>query len=686
MIYYKINKLTSSAIAGYRNGNQVVIYNAKDGARHIKGNAEAYSKPSYSLKGACGYRRSLCSTRPRKVSPLFGSVYNPYAGINKAFPRKVFQRGGLAGVHDGRNGEATRVAPRKRNGTYNLTGINGPLYDPRWDGRHKWPSVGQDYDVFLRQGDWFTETKSGNQYQVKGFTTDNLPYYEDENGTYHVVEKENRLPEVFVVRRRRTPADDLDKFFVGMMAAPLAAYGAAELAGLGIGAGSVLESSLASQVAANAPTTTSFLLNGVRGLAAMEAGNEFGNMYARATSPYNTWGEGVAATTGMPRLLADFTNPFALASPWVFEKGAKALYNAGERAVGEGWNLLSRQGNSYARARQLSNAMNNNVKGARLSVGEPRGGTAGYYTPTTKESPATISWENAISSDNNMGSSSLLQRDNEWRYAMRNPFSKKSVNVPELTDDYIEKSLEDAERYKFSDGYRSLVQRAMKESEDLGFGYFPEETFIGKRYERPSITFNKDNSGTLASYSKHTNTVNVDLEQSKGTDASFHEFLHWQRVGEPDLNIGPRKEKWSEAVLNGEPDAVTHSLYKNTMDSSMESMRWDWSDNVEKYMQHKTNKVLDPSTPTDSPLRKPYELHEHTQEAGHALGIEEFAPYPGYKKAVKTIKKAIEYDSFLRHIKHSTEEEVKDFWKLLTGNYMPVIVGGTVFTGVSLKE
>ena len=412
MIYYKINKLTSSAIAGYRNGNQVVIYNAKDGARHIKGNAEAYSKPSYSLKGACGYRRSLCSTRPRKVSPLFGSVYNPYAGINKAFPRKVFQRGGLAGVHDGRNGEATRVAPRKRNGTYNLTGINGPLYDPRWDGRHKWPSVGQDYDVFLRQGDWFTETKSGNQYQVKGFTTDNLPYYEDENGTYHVVEKENRLPEVFVVRRRRTPADDLDKFFVGMMAAPLAAYGAAELAGLGIGAGSVLESSLASQVAANAPTTTSFLLNGVRGLAAMEAGNEFGNMYARATSPYNTWGEGVAATTGMPRLLADFTNPFALASPWVFEKGAKALYNAGERAVGEGWNLLSRQGNSYARARQLSNAMNNNVKGARLSVGEPRGGTAGYYTPTTKESPATISWENAISSDNNMGSSSLLQRDN----------------------------------------------------------------------------------------------------------------------------------------------------------------------------------------------------------------------------------------------------------------------------------
>ena len=154
---------------------------------------------------------------------------------------------------------------------------------------------------------------------------------------------------------------------------------------------SILGQSLNSQLAAaNAPTTARALGKGIMDLAAMEAGNEVGNMLTRGFTPYDSWGEYVSNVTPLPRWAADLSNPFALTGPALMEKGASALYNAGEKALEGVVDLLAKQGNNYARARQLSRAVDDAVGSTRLSVSEPTFATAkepmmGYRDPVCND-------------------------------------------------------------------------------------------------------------------------------------------------------------------------------------------------------------------------------------------------------------------------------------------------------------
>lgn len=97
---------------------------------------------------------------------------------------------------------------------------------------------------------------------------------------------------------------------------------------------------------------------------------------------------------------------------------------------------------------------------------------------------------------------------------------------------------------------------------------------------------------------------------------------------------------------------------------------------IDNLYKRKVEEVLYPDASKDSEMWIPSELTAHTFGIGKSLGLKPFQEYPGPNKAIKLIKKARKKDSYLWDIKAGTEEEIKNFWKLLTGNYMPATIGG----------
>jgi len=64
--------------------------------------------------------------------------------------------------------------------------------------------------------------------------------------------------------------------------------------------------------------------------------------------------------------------------------------------------------------------------------------------------------------------------------------------------------------------------------------------------------------------------------------------------------------------------------------------------------------------------------------------LKPFQEFPGVDKARKVIERAKEYDFYLKDIKDTTDEEVRNFWKLLTANYLPVTAIGISTVGLGL--
>ena len=260
------------------------------------------------------------------------------------------------------------------------------------------------------------------------------------------------------------------------------------------------------------------------------------------------------------------------------------------------------------------------------------------------------------------------------------PIESKSLNtitdnegtVPILEQyERVGKALQEARNYKTSEGYKALSARAGKESEDMGIGFFPSETFTDV------ITFSKREPNDLGGYNEGTNTVDIDLDQANPF-TPFHEGLHWQFVGEPSHNIGPMYTKYREALRLGLPKDIRANLLKEHRKYPEEVQKLEYANRAMMYLRRKVDNVLMDDYPINGYMRNPKELQANGTETGKALGIEPFTPYPGYEEAVKVVKSARNYNKNLEHIKADTPKEVEDFWNIITGNYIPSIIGGSV--------
>lgn len=246
------------------------------------------------------------------------------------------------------------------------------------------------------------------------------------------------------------------------------------------------------------------------------------------------------------------------------------------------------------------------------------------------------------------------------QYELRNSTGSNS----RITTSDIQKSLKEAEKYKSSKGYIELVHKAQKEAEEMGLP-FNSDLYIGVNKHFPSIKLSSRPKGELGGYRRSTNTIDIDpdqLNEIEGKYVPFHEGLHWQNVGRPEIN-SPLYNRWKENMQN---DQAWNEFYK-----SEEYKNLSYENNARAYANKKIKEAL--YEDADPYLFIPGELQANGLEAGRAIGLKPFAEYPGYDKAIKAIDKARNYNSWLNDVKAGKAQEIYNFWKILTGNYIPTV-------------
>ena len=234
----------------------------------------------------------------------------------------------------------------------------------------------------------------------------------------------------------------------------------------------------------------------------------------------------------------------------------------------------------------------------------------------------------------------------------------------------IIEQLKEARNYKISTGYKDLVKRFTQESKNKNL-IFNEDLFDNGNTTLSKLTLSDRGIGQLGEYFPQTNSIDLDIAQIGDLKVPFHEGIHWQRVGAPADKIGPKFEKWLEARRAGDPnEAQLFEEFRN----STEYERYYQRKAADKAIQDKVEEALYPSA--DETLRNRGELQAYGLEAGKAIGIEPFSEYPGIVDALTSIEKARKYSPQLRDVKSGGEENVKRFWDILTGNYIPSTVIG----------
>lgn len=270
-----------------------------------------------------------------------------------------------------------------------------------------------------------------------------------------------------------------------------------------------------------------------------------------------------------------------------------------------------------------------------------------------------------ISSNNRtiIKESPFLRWGNDERFA---------VQPSKETYDNIVAQLKEAKDYKSSSGYKNLVNRFTQESKAKGLN-FNENLFDDGNSSLSKLTVSNREAGHLGEYYPTTNSIDLDLSQIENMPVPFHEGIHWQRVGSPADRIGPKFEKWLEARKAKAPNEM--QLFEEFRNSP-EYERYYQRRAADKAIQDKVNDALYPFA--DETLRNKGELQAYGLEAGKAIGIEPFSEYPGMPDALTAIEKARKYSSQLRDVKAGGEENVRRFWDILTGNYIPSVTVGTL--------
>lgn len=267
------------------------------------------------------------------------------------------------------------------------------------------------------------------------------------------------------------------------------------------------------------------------------------------------------------------------------------------------------------------------------------------------------------------------------------PVIKKAATLKATFDNrQISKGLQEAIAYRTSPEYKTLIQKARRESQSLGFGDFPEEAFTYNPEEMPVIINERRPEDHVAAYNSTDNKISYDSEQISPWFLKhniMHEGLHWKHVGDPYMYIGPKYQKW----LNNTDKKTDDALLKD-FKSSPEYNVWLSRTNADDYLSYKVQQALKPTAANY--LRETGELQVNGLEAGAAIGLKPFTPYPGRKKAEKSLRKAIKYNDYLRDLKSASDTDIQNVWNILTGQYTPTLIpigiGGTLISVYPNKQ
>lgn len=144
--------------------------------------------------------------------------------------------------------------------------------------------------------------------------------------------------------------------------------------------------------------------------------------------------------------------------------------------------------------------------------------------------------------------------------------------------------------------------------------------------EVPEINIGNNTGENISGSYSHRNKL-IKINPSNGGDefTNFHEHLHWQRVGNAPIVL-------------------------------------------KDYYYYKVDQVL--NTGKRNALSKPRELVIHGLTAGKILNILPFSKYPGNYKVLNLLPKLYKIDNWTINLRCETSTNLKNVWKILTGNYL----------------
>lgn len=233
----------------------------------------------------------------------------------------------------------------------------------------------------------------------------------------------------------------------------------------------------------------------------------------------------------------------------------------------------------------------------------------------------------------------------------------------------IDKQYKMAYDYARSTGRQALSNSTKTDAINKGFlSDNSDLEFLSGYFKRkPKVTFNSLPKSTVGLYKVSPNEVIIDPAQASiNSMVPYHEFLHSLGVGRLPSYTGVDTNNYQYLLTN-----VTRgnkSLYPR-----FKRLERDIETGTAFY-KDATNGIFKNSA--RSYIKDPQEAVVHGLEEGAKYGIPPFAPYPGRN----VVQKAY-FDS----LKHSTSELTEsldttnpqffeNFWKLLTGNFLPMTV------------
>lgn len=277
--------------------------------------------------------------------------------------------------------------------------------------------------------------------------------------------------------------------------------------------------------------------------------------------------------------------------------------------------------------------------------------------------------------------------DQEWQYRLGDGNNDISHLMKTLRKASIRinanHEINRARQYKNSDQYKQLVEDAIKESNEMGIGRFPKSLFIGSEQSKnPTISFSSKNKGTLGSYQRGLHNIDLDLNQIGNEKVVYHEGLHAMNIGRPEVDtkeFGPLYQNWIDLLDQNASTKEADNAFDKFYDFGGRGYaKFEQRGKAIDYIDKKVSNALKPNASLY--LRNIGELQVNGLEAGRALGIKPFEKYPGKTKAKEMIRKARKYNSYLDDVKAESDEDIKNFWKILTGQYTPVVGIGILGT------
>lgn len=263
------------------------------------------------------------------------------------------------------------------------------------------------------------------------------------------------------------------------------------------------------------------------------------------------------------------------------------------------------------------------------------------------------------------------------RNSIRKPYTPPSIQTNALGD-LLNTSKQAAETYANSKEREWLYNNFLQEAVDEGFidpNFFPVRQLIK---QNPNIFIEHLPNNIRGSYRYYTNTIKLDPTKMDN-NTLYHELLHNQRIGNASSFIDDpfynKLSDWVEAKgskigdwTEQEQDAFMNVLQK------MEKMRDNYN-GLENFYIKKAKQAV---SLEDGYIDTPYELSVIGNTTGRKLGIPTFSKYPGDAAIDNIIKCAIDVEPWMKHVKRSTPEEKQTFWKVLTGNYIPSLLGASI--------